>query len=142
MSFLSVGCTFHFCQNFDICSSSCMLLHQLYDWMCNPDLVEQIVNRRIFLQLTGSSIDVWCQKYQNIVSQEMSLFVACGKFGCSLPQNYAILHLMICSKDFLWNTSACWKTTDKNNANISQFSHKILFLCKWEIHWFWNGIKG
>ena len=142
MSFLSVGCTFNFCQNFDICSSSCMLLHQLYDWMCNPDLVEQIVNRRIFLQLTGSSIDVWCQKYQNIVSQEMSLFVACGKFGCSLPQNYAILHLMICSEDFLWNTLACWKTTDKSNANISQFSCKILFLCKLEIHWFWNGIKG
>ena len=28
------------------------------------------------------------QKYLNIVFQEMSLFVARGKFGCSLPQNF------------------------------------------------------
>ena len=82
------------------------------------------------------------QKYQNIVSKKMSFFVACGKFECSLPQNCAILHLMISSNDFLWNTLACWKTTDKSNANIIQFSPKILFLCKWEIHWFRNGIKG
>ena len=44
------------------------------------------------------------QKYQNIVSKKMSFFVACGRFGCSLPQNYAILHIMICSKDFFYET--------------------------------------
>ena len=59
----------------------------------------------------------------------MSLFVACGKCRCSLSQNYAILHLMICSNDFLWNTFASWKTTDKNNANISQFSQKKSSFC-------------
>ena len=58
----------------------------------------------------------------------MSLSVACGKCRCSLSQNYEILHLTICSKYFLGNTFASWKTADKNNANISQFSQKNLLL--------------
>ena len=41
------------------------------------------------------------QKYLNIVSQKIYLFVEYGKFGCSLHKNYATLYLMICSKDFL-----------------------------------------
>ena len=39
---------FYFCQNHDSSTSSCMLLHQPYDWRCNPDLVEQIINGRSF----------------------------------------------------------------------------------------------
>ena len=88
MSFLSVGLvinwifsidTFHFFHNFHISSSTCMLLHKLQDLRCHPDLVEQIINRRIFLQATGSFIDIWC----NI--QDIFQFVAqkCLWYNCN-----------------------------------------------------------
>ena len=82
------------------------------------------------------------QKYQNIVSKKMSFFVACGKFECSLPQNCAILHLMISSNDFLWNTLACWKTTDKSNANIIQFSQKSSFCANGKFIDFEMALRG
>ena len=71
---------FYFCQNHDISTSSCMLLHQPYDWRCNPDLVKQIINGRSFFQLSGSSIDIWCnvQKIFQSVSQKF-LWYNCNK---------------------------------------------------------------
>ena len=40
------------------------------------------------------------QKDRDIVSQEISLFRAYGKFGWRLPQNYATLFFMICLRIF------------------------------------------
>ena len=40
------------------------------------------------------------QIHHDIVSQKISLFWAYGKFGWSLPQNYASSCFMVCSKDF------------------------------------------
>ena len=41
------------------------------------------------------------QKDPDIVSQEISLFGAYGKFGWNFPQNYTTLFFMICFKYFL-----------------------------------------
>ena len=40
------------------------------------------------------------RKYSDIVSQKVSLFGEYGRFACNLPQNYATLYSLICSKDF------------------------------------------
>ena len=75
---------FHFCQNCDLRTSSCILLHQPYDWRCNPDLIEKIINKRIFLHLTGSSIDIWCniQKIFQFVSQKFLWYNCNRKLYC------------------------------------------------------------
>ena len=33
------------------------------------------------------------EKYLNIISKKISFSVACGKFGCNLPKNYATLYI-------------------------------------------------
>ena len=66
---------------------------------------------------------------KNVVSQKSFLFVACGKFQCSLPQNYATLYLMICPKDFFNETHYYdgKEQIGKSNAMLSSFLKKFCF---------------
>ena len=70
--------------------SSCMLLRQLYDWRCNPDLVEYIINRRIFVELRGSSVSIWCngQKIFQFVSQRFLWYHCSRKLYCLNDTTY------------------------------------------------------
>ena len=75
---------FYFCQNCDISTSSFMLLHQPHDSRCNPDLLEQVINKISFLQLSGSSSDIWCniQKIFQFVSQKFLWYNCNRKLYC------------------------------------------------------------
>ena len=71
----------------------------------------------------------------------MSLFVACGKFGCSLPQNYATLYLAICSKDFYMKHFSMMEN-NRQKLTLVSFPIKSSFCANGQFSVFEMALRG
>ena len=66
--------------------------------------------------------------------QNISLFGLHGKLRCALAKNYAILYLIISSKNFLWKRFNIMGYN--REINIRQFFPEIFFWCRWAVQGF------